>query len=51
MKINFRKIASNKRVNFKKIENVVRNKYYPENISKDKSKRLISESFVRTLNR
>ena len=39
MKINFRKIASNKHVDLRKIENFVRSKYYPEDISKDKEKK------------
>ena len=36
---NFKKMASNKHIDFKKIESYVRSKYYPEDISKDKWKK------------
>ena len=53
LKINFRKMASNKHVNLRKTENFVSSKYYPEDISKGKGsefqKELISENFVRAL--
>ena len=50
LKINFRKTASNKQVDLRKIENfVVRSKCYPEDISKVKEKDLISENLVRAL--
>ena len=39
LKINFRKIASNKHVDLRKIENFVRRKFYPEDISKDKGRK------------
>ena len=38
LKINFRKIACNKHVDLIKIENFVRSKYYPEDVSKDLGK-------------
>ena len=39
MKINFRKIGSNKHVDLRKIENFVRNKFYPEEMPKVKGKK------------
>ena len=39
MKINYRKIASNKHVDLRKIENIVRSKCHPEDILKDKGKK------------
>ena len=39
LKINFREMASNKHFDLRKIENYVRSKCYPEDISKDKLKK------------
>ena len=39
LKINFKMMASKKCVDLRKIENFVKSKYCPENISKDKEKR------------
>ena len=36
--ITFRKMASNKHVEWKKIKNFVKSKYYPEDISRDKER-------------
>ena len=37
--MNFRKMTSNKHVDLRKIEKIVRSNYYPEDISKDKGKK------------
>ena len=39
MKTNYRKMASNERVDLTKIENIIRSKCYHEDISKDKGKK------------
>ena len=44
LKINFRKMASNKHIDLKK-ENFVRSKCYPEGISKDKKEINLRKSF------
>ena len=47
--MNFRQMASNKHVDLRKTENFVRSKCYPEDISKDKGRKLISQNLIRTL--